>query len=113
MTALREHERSLARKYDDSISALTRVTLHGPPITADGRAPTISITVGGMAAGEVTAALAQKGITAWDGDFYARRAVEVLGLARHGGLVRCGMAMYTSESDVMRLSDAVREIARS
>ncbi|HUP66281.1 MAG TPA: cysteine desulfurase-like protein [Thermoanaerobaculia bacterium] len=113
MTALREHEGSLARKYVDSLSDLPRVTLHGPPFAAERRAPTISITIDGVAAGEVTRALAGKGIAAWDGDFYARRAVEVLGLASQGGLVRCGMAMYTSESDVERLSHAIREIAGS
>ena len=66
-----------------------------------------------MSAREVTERLARQGIAAWDGDFYARRAVELLGLTDAGGLVRCGMAMYTGDEDVDRLIEAVQSVARS
>ena len=45
------------------------------------------------------------------GGFYVRTADERLGLAREG-LVRIGCACYTTEGEVERLLDAVREVAR-
>jgi selenocysteine lyase/cysteine desulfurase len=46
----------------------------------------------------------------WDGDFYAARVVEVLGLAQRGGLLRTGISMYTTESDVRRLLSAIEQL---
>lgn len=111
MEALAEHERSLAERYAREVASIPGVTVWGPPFGEERRAPTVSITFEGKSAREVTEELASRGIAAWDGDFYARRAVEVLGLSGRGGLVRAGMAMYTRERDVDRLVEAVREVA--
>lgn len=111
MEALARHERSLAERYAREAASIPGVTVWGPPFGDELRAPTVSITVERATAREVTEELAARGIAAWDGDFYARRAVQILGLADRGGLVRAGMAMYTRETDVDRLLEAVREVA--
>lgn len=112
MRTLAQRERAHASRYAAAAREMDAVTMHGPPFEGE-RAPTVSITILGMSAREVTERLARLGIAAWDGDFYARRAVEALGLAEAGGLVRAGMAMYTSDEDVDRLIDGVQSIARS
>jgi hypothetical protein len=89
------------------------VTVWGPDFSPRRRAPTVSITLEGKPAEAVARRLGERGILAWNGDFYAARAVEVLGLADRGGLLRAGMALYTLAEDVDRLVEAVGEIARS
>ncbi len=111
MQRLASHERTLATRYWDALASIDGVRRWGPAFGDALRAPTVSITVDGRTAREVTEALAARAIAAWDGDFYARRAVEILGLAGRGGLVRCGMALYTTSDEVDRLIDAGRAIA--
>jgi selenocysteine lyase/cysteine desulfurase len=54
-------------------------------------------------AGEAAEALGKEGICVWDGNFYAARAVEVLGLSERGGVLRTGVSMYSSREDLERL----------
>ena len=49
----------------------------------------------------------------WDGDFYAARLVQLLGLADRGGLVRVGLAPYTTQGELERLVAAVGDLSRS
>jgi cysteine desulfurase family protein (TIGR01976 family) len=110
MERLSAHERALALRTWRALDGLPRVRRWGPEFTDAPRAPTVSITVEGLDARAVTERLAAAGIAAWDGDFYARRAVEIFGLADKGGLVRSGMAMYTTEEEADRLSEAIRSL---
>lgn len=112
MHSLARRERAHATRYAGALAELEGLTPYGPPFEGE-RAPTVSFSIVGMSAREVTERLARQGIAAWDGDFYARRAVELLGLTDAGGLVRCGMAMYTADEDVDRLIEAVQSVARS
>ncbi|HOM99810.1 MAG TPA: cysteine desulfurase-like protein, partial [Acidobacteriota bacterium] len=54
--------------------------------------------------------LAEEGVLVWDGDFYAARAIEILGLASLGGVVRAGISLYTTEQDVDRLLAVVERL---
>ncbi len=58
-------------------------------------------------------ALGARGLFTWDGDFYAQRLIERLGLEDRGGLVRVGLAPYTTEGELERLVAAVGDLARS
>jgi selenocysteine lyase/cysteine desulfurase len=71
----------------------------------------VSFTLRNVASGDVAAALADRGIFCSHGDFYAATIVERYGQAGEG-FVRAGAACYTTEEEVGRLVDAVREIAR-
>ncbi len=56
--------------------------------------------------------LGEKGICVWDGNFYAVRAVEVLGLFESGGLIRAGISLYNTEDDINRLLEGVKALAK-
>ncbi len=87
------------------------VRLFGPR-PGEPRTPTVGFTVHGRTAEEVTAHLSDHhGVFTSHGDFYATIVIEDLGLAPHG-LVRAGCACYTTEEEVDRLIDGVRELVR-
>jgi selenocysteine lyase/cysteine desulfurase len=71
----------------------------------------VSFTLEGRNAQDVARALGQKGLFVWDGDFYAMRLVELLGLGDRGGLVRVGLAPYNTADEVERVIAAVAELA--
>jgi cysteine desulfurase family protein (TIGR01976 family) len=106
------HERAMAlvEHVWRGLTGIQGVRLFGPPPTAP-RTPTVSFTVGSVPSAEVCRRLADLGLFASHGDFYASTAVERLGCSREG-LVRVGCACYTTEEEIDRLLAAVREIAR-
>ncbi len=111
MTAISAYEHNLARTYHEGVRRIRGVKVYGPDFSSRARAPTVSITLEGRSAASAAAALGEQGICVWDGDFYAVRAVEVLGLAGRGGLLRTGISMYSSAAEVERLLRAVEGLA--
>ncbi len=111
MTGIAAYEHGLARRYHDAVRRLPGVTVWGPDFSARARAPTVSITLERHTAAQAATALGAAGICVWDGNFYAARAVEILGLAERGGLLRTGISMYTTEHDVQRLLDGIARLA--
>jgi len=107
--AVHEHESALFRSLEDGLRALPHVRFHG---AARGRprTPTAAFTVEGVSPGEVARRLGREGVFVWNGDFYATTVCETLGLADRGGLVRAGVAPYTTEDNVQRLVDGVARI---
>ena len=59
----------------------------------------------------VSIAANARAIFVWDGDFYAVHAIDRLGLAEAGGLVRVGINHYNTRGEVDRLLEAVHTIA--
>lgn len=92
------------------LSEMAEVRLYGPPPSAP-RTPTVAFAADRLPAAEVCRRLAERGIFASHGDFYATTAVERLGMAGEG-LVRIGCACYTTEEEIGRLLEALREIVR-
>lgn len=111
MAGIGEWEGALARRYWSAVQALPGVTVHGPGFDHGVRAPTVSITLRGAPAESVARRLGERGVQVWDGDFYAVRAVEVLGLAGVGGLLRTGFLLYNTPEEVDRLLAGLEEIA--
>jgi cysteine desulfurase family protein (TIGR01976 family) len=95
----------LFAKLWNGLSGIDGVRVHGSPPDAK-RTPTIAFTVEGKNSRDVAGQLADAGVFVSHGDFYATTVVERLGLA-DGGLVRAGCAIYTSESEVTQLLEAV------
>ena len=89
---------------------ISRVRVYGPDPTHR-RTPTISFTVEGIAAGDVAAKLAERGLFVSHGDFYAKTVIERLGFADEG-VVRAGCACYTSDEEIEALLAGVRDAAR-
>ena len=110
MGRLQSHEHVLAEGFYRSLCEIPGAQPYGPDFSSPRRAPTVSFRVAGKTPYEVAAHLAGKGLLVWDGDFYAARAVELLGLAESGGLVRVGMSLYNDVQEVDRLVAAIREL---
>jgi len=111
-SALHEtHERNsvLFNGLWNGLSSIPRVTLYGP--TPDAlRTPTLSFTIEGCASTDAARRLAEKGLFLSHGDFYAYTIVQRLGLEPEG-LIRAGCACYTTEEEIDRLIDGVRQIS--
>ena len=59
---------------------------------------------------EVCGKLAENNITAWDGHFYAQKAVEVLGLSESGGVTRLGISLYNNDNDIDKVLEVLKSI---
>jgi cysteine desulfurase family protein (TIGR01976 family) len=112
MTAIRTHERGLSAGTLERLATVPGLTIHGitDPSRLDERVPTVSFTVDGRPARAVAEHLASRGISTWDGDFYAWELVRALGLADVGGLLRIGLVHYNTLSEVDRLVEALHEL---
>lgn len=73
------------------------------------RVPTVSITHGKLSPLELADHLAERGIFAWHGNFYALELSESLGL-EPAGLVRLGLLHYNTSQEVDRLLAALEEL---
>ena len=112
MTHISAYEHDLAKHYHDAARRIPGVRVWGPDFAAGRkRAPTVSITLDKVTAAEAAGALGNRGICVWDGDFYAARAVQVLGLAERGGLLRAGISMYNTRDELNRLLAALPTLA--
>ena len=107
MNTIGEYEHDLASYYNENVSTIPGVTVWGPDFSGGERAPTVSITKGGIDPAEAARKLGDVGLQIWDGHFYASRPVEVLGLADKGGLIRTGISMYNTKEEVDRLLDGI------
>jgi cysteine desulfurase family protein (TIGR01976 family) len=111
MTSISAYEHGLARACHEGLLRRIRgVKVWGPDFSSRARAPTVSITLERHSAEAAAVALGEQGICVWDGNFYAARAVEVLGLAERGGLLRIGVSMYSSAAEIARLLDALERL---
>ena len=105
------HEHGIAAHYHETVRQIPGVRVWGTDFSSPHRAPTVSITVDGVPAQEVARRLGEAGLQVWDGHFYAIRAIEVLGLADRGGIVRTGVCMYNTREEIERLVEAVAALA--
>jgi len=105
---VREHERALLERARDGLTAIDGVTLYGD---ARERTPTLMFNVEGHAPEAVAAALAEREVAVWDGNYYAWELERFLGLEPHGA-VRAGFVHYNDADDAERLLDAVAALAQ-
>jgi cysteine desulfurase family protein (TIGR01976 family) len=108
--ALHQRGSAQVRRLWDGLRAVDGVRVYGPSPDRP-RSPTVSFTVAGSTAAEVTRKLADRGVFVSHGDFYAQTVVERLSLQPHG-LVRAGCACYTSDAEVERLIEGVAALQR-
>lgn len=110
MNQVKTFEKEMVIALKDGLIELEGITIHGLPAEDTGRTPTLAITVDGKDPVEVCKFLNQHNICAWDGHFYALRAVEVMQLLEKGGVTRLGISAYTSPDDVQRTIQAFKEL---
>jgi cysteine desulfurase family protein (TIGR01976 family) len=104
-TALEGHEDSLRTQIDKGLSALDGITIHS---RAADRTPTVLLTFEGRSTTDAYGFLADRGVHAPAGSFYAIEASRHLGLGDTGGL-RIGLAPYNNADDVDRLLAGLSE----
>ncbi len=105
---MRAHEVKLLQPLLDYLSAKNSARLLGPS-TAANRAPTVAVELAGS--GEAAAAaLAEHGIMAGGGDFYAIRALKGMGVDPDKGVLRLSFTHYTHEDEVSKLITALDEV---
>ena len=112
MQVIGNYENYLAKMLYNGLKKIPGVVLYGPSFENPHRAPTVSFTINGCEPSEACSILGEKGIFVWDGNFYAIRAIEVLGLLEKGGLIRAGISLYASKDDIQRLVSGIKEIAK-
>jgi len=108
--SIHQRKRALFARLWEGLGAIDGVTRYGPAAQA-ARTPTAAFTVRGMDSEQVARALAERGVFASHGDFYAATIVAKLGLAE-AGLVRAGCAIYTTPDEIDRLLEGVTALAR-
>ncbi|MFG3548788.1 cysteine desulfurase-like protein [Streptomyces sp. NPDC047725] len=106
--ALEVHEDALRERIERGLADLGGITVHS---RAARRTPTLLFTVEGLRPADVHRLLAERGIDAPAGSFYAVEAARHLGLGDEGG-VRVGLAPYSDGDDVDRLLTALGDITR-
>ncbi|WP_314172635.1 cysteine desulfurase-like protein [Streptomyces winkii] len=102
---LEKHEDALLRRIEDGLSRLPGVNVHS---RAAVRTPTLLLTFDGHDTRDAARHLAERGVNAPSGSFYAIEASRRLGLGDDGGL-RVGLAPYNNAEDVDRLLDGLAD----
>ncbi len=107
MRAAEAYEQELFIQLEFGVRAMSHVTILG---SAPRRTPTLSITVRGRHPREVNEFLAERGICAWDGDYYAAELFEALGVNAEGGAVRIGLLHYNTATEVDHILGALADL---
>ncbi len=106
MSAVHVHERALLDVLEPALRGIPGLTVLS---NARSRTPTLLFTVADRDPQEIRGRLAERGVNAPAGHFYAIECSRHLGLGDTGG-VRVGLAPYTSSDDIDRLLTALTEI---
>ena len=104
--ALEDHEDRLLDLLEPRLRAIPGLTAYS---NAKRRTPTLLVTVEGRDPQDLRVGLAERGVNAPAGSFYAWECSHHLGLGAAGGL-RAGLAPYTNADDVERLARGLEEI---
>lgn len=99
MQAIEDHEDELRVRIETALADWPDVVLHS---RAASRTPTLLISITGRPASGVQAFLAERGVNAPAGSFYALEPSRRLGLGSAGAL-RIGLSPYSNDDDVDRL----------
>jgi selenocysteine lyase/cysteine desulfurase len=106
LALLETYEDELRAELEVRLAAIDGITLHGK---AQRRTPTLLFSVDGWEPRAVAAKLAEAGVNAPAGTFYALETSRHAGLGDTGA-VRAGLAPYTDRTDVDRLVEAVERL---
>lgn len=108
LLAFKSYEEELTKYLIDELSHMKEVTIYGPP-EGYPRTSTVSITNNDYTPRQIAEYLGDRGIFVWDGDFYAVKLVERLGLGDKGGVIRIGIAPYNTKEELSRLITALKD----
>ena len=96
------HEYELASNLYSELDLLDGVTIIGQDFSNKNRTPTVSFIHKKYSANEICKKLGEVNICAWDGHFYALKAIQKLNLEKTGGVTRLGVSLYNSQEEIDR-----------
>jgi cysteine desulfurase family protein (TIGR01976 family) len=110
---IEEHERALTGYTLTRLARIPGLRLYGiaDPDRVAERTPTLCLNLDGWTPRDLSAALGERGIFTYDGNYYALNAMTALGLEDHGGAVRAGYLHYTTHEEAERFCAALAELA--
>ena len=103
------HENKLASKLYSSLNQLKNIEVIGTDFSKR-RAPTVSFIHKNKSPNEICKLLASYNICAWDGHFYALKAIQDLDLEKIGGVTRLGVSLYNTEEEIDRTIEIISKI---
>jgi len=108
--AIRLHERKLMERMLRGLHEISGLRLYGisDPARLESRCPTFAVRIDGHTPLELATKLGERGIFAWDGNYYAINLTERLGIEQSGGFLRIGLVHYNTEQEVDRVLDGLR-----
>jgi cysteine desulfurase family protein (TIGR01976 family) len=107
--ALHERGDALIARLWHGLEKIRGAKLYGPA-PGSARTATLSFTLAGRSPEQIAVALAERAVFVSHGDFYATTVARIYGREQQG-FVRAGCAAYTSEDEIDRLLQGVRELA--
>ena len=112
MAAIHAREREMSLAMLERLASVPGLRLFGigDPARVGERVPTFSFTLAGHHPRAIAEHLAERAISAWDGDFYAWELIRALGQDGTGGLLRIGLVHYNTIEEADRLRDALLEL---
>ena len=110
LKAVEAHEHALTVRLIDGLKAIPGLAIQGltERQALARRVPTVSFTKEGADPAAIVQAMADKDIYLWSGHNYGVEPVRRLGLIDRGGVVRIGLAQYSTAEEVDRLLAALR-----
>src|SRR3981189_3543010 len=111
--ATHQYETALLTRLIEGLQAIPEMRIFGITDAKrfDERCSTLSFRMGNHNPTAIATFLGERGIFAWDGNFYALNLSERLGVEQHGGVLRVGLVHYNTMGEVERLLAALREFA--
>ncbi len=92
-------EKARLQRLLDGLAQQPRVRIVGPT-GSHGRAPTVSLLVKDYPSDQLCQDLAQHGVMAGSGHFYAKRLLEAMHIDPDPGVLRLSFVHYTSDADI-------------
>ena len=111
MAVLAAYERDLVSHLIEVLQSIPGVHIAGITDSAryESRVPTVVFVREGFLPSAIAASLAEQGIYAWSGDYYALEIMKRLGRAEHG-MVRVGLAHYNTHDEIDQLALALKRM---
>lgn len=115
MGSILAYERSLSSYLLTALAMVPGITLYGltSPTEVQRRVPTVALTMRGRSPRALAEALAEAGICAWDGNYYALELMERLGLEATGGALRLGLTHYNTTEEIARCMEVLTRASRA
>ena len=108
------HETAIIWRLIEGLKSIPGTRIYGitDPQRSAERCSTLSLRIGNHHPTAIATFLGERGIFAWDGNYYALNLSERLGVESQGGMLRIGLVHYNTTEEVDRLLTALREFAK-